>query len=90
MPKTDNDETNAQAQASPQDQASALARSILELVQTESQSNIPLATVACGSVAMYLLSISTADEAEQARFLDGLRTELTGFNKQRDGNTPDS
>ena len=96
MTKTDNDETNTQDQASPQDQASvqdkasALARSILKLVQTESQSNIPLATVACGSVSMYLLSISTADEAEQARFLDGLRTELTGFNKQRDGNTPDS
>jgi len=84
MTKTDNDETNKQ------DQASALARSILKLVQAESQSNIPLATVACGSVAMYLLSISTVDEAEQGRFFDGLRNELAAFNKERAANTPDN
>lgn len=83
MTKTDNDETHTQ------DQASALARSILKLVQDESQSNIPLATVACGSVAMYLLSISTADEAEQGRFFDGLRNELAAFNKERAANTSD-
>ena len=84
MTKTDNDETNKQ------DQASALARSILKLVQAESQSNIPLATVACGSVAMYLLSISTVDEAEQGRFFDGLRNELAAFNKERAANTSDN
>tara|TARA_B100000949_G_scaffold233459_1_gene249978 strand:+ start:1050 stop:1298 length:249 start_codon:yes stop_codon:yes gene_type:complete len=81
---TDIDETNEQ------DQVSALARSILKHVQVESQSNIPLAAAACGSVAMYLLAISTVDEEEQARFFEGLRNELTAFNKQRDANTPDS
>jgi hypothetical protein len=84
MTKTDNDETHTQ------DQASALARSILKLVQAESQSNIPLATVACGSVAMYLLSVSTVDEAEQGRFFDGLRNELEAFNKERAASTPDN
>ena len=81
---TDIDETNEQ------DQVSALARSILKHVQVESQSNIPLAAAACGSVAMYLLAISTVDEEEQARFFEGLRNELTAFNKQRAANTPDS
>tara|TARA_B100000749_G_scaffold264451_1_gene238777 strand:+ start:289 stop:537 length:249 start_codon:yes stop_codon:yes gene_type:complete len=81
---TDIDETNEQ------DQVSALARSILKHVQVESQSNIPLAAAACGSVAMYLLAISTVDEEEQARFFEGLRNELTAFNKQRDANTPGS
>lgn len=79
---TDIDETNEQ------NQVSALARSILKHVQVESQSNIPLAAAACGSVAMYLLAISTVDEEEQARFFEGLRNELTAFNKQRDANTP--
>ncbi len=77
---TDIDETNEQ------DQVSALARSILKHVQVESQSNIPLAAAACGSVAMYLLAISIVDDEEQARFFDGLRNELTAFNKQRDAN----
>ena len=81
---TDIDETNEQ------DQVGALARSILKHVQVESQSNIPLAAAACGSVAMYLLAISTVDEEEQARFSEGLRNELTAFNKQRDANTPGS
>ncbi|MFP6572725.1 MAG: hypothetical protein VB674_08945 [Vicinamibacterales bacterium] len=81
---TDIDETNEQ------NQVSALARSILKHVQVESQSNIPLAAAACGSVAMYLLAISTVDEEEQARFFEGLRNELTAFNKQRDANTPGS
>ena len=81
---TDIDETNEQ------DQVSALARSILKHVQVESQSNIPLAAAACGSVAMYLLAITTVDEEEQARFFEGLRNELTAFNKQRDANTPGS
>lgn len=81
---TDIDETNEQ------DQVSALARSILKHVQVESQSNIPLAAAACGSVAMYLLAISTVGEEEQARFFEGLRNELTAFNKQRDANTPGS
>jgi hypothetical protein len=81
---TDIDETNEQ------DQVSALARSILKHVQVESQSNIPLAAAACGSVAMYLLAISIVDEEEQARFFDGLRNELTAFNKQRDANPPGS
>lgn len=81
---TDRDETT------DQDQVSALARSILKHVQTESQSNIPLATAACGSVAMYLLAISTIDEEEQARFFEGLRSELTAFNKARDETPPDS
>ena len=81
---TDIDETNEQ------DQVSALARSILKHVQVESQSNIPLAAAACGSVAMYLLAIGTVDEEEQARFFEGLRNELTAFNKQRAANTPDS
>ena len=84
MTKTDNDEIDTQ------DQASALARSILKLVQAESKSNIPLATVACGSVAMYLLSASTVDEAEQGRFSDGLRNELAAFNKERAANTSDN
>ena len=79
---TDIDETNEQ------DQVSALARSILKHVQVESQSNIPLAAAACGSVAMYLLAISIVDEEEQARFFDGLRNELTAFNKQRDTTPP--
>jgi hypothetical protein len=39
---------------------------------------------------MYLLAISTVDEEEQARFFEGLRNELTAFNKQRDANTPGS
>ncbi len=81
---TDIDETNEQ------DQVSALARSILKHVQVESQSNVPLAAAACGSVAVYLLAISTVDEEEQARFFEGLRNELTAFNKQRDANTPGS
>ena len=81
---TDTDETNEQ------DQVSALARSILKHVQVESQSNIPLAAAACGSVAMYLLAISIVDEEEQARFFEGLRNELTAFNKQRDANPPGS
>ena len=81
---TDIDETNEQ------NQVSALARSILKHVQVESQSNIPLAAAACGSVAMYLLAISIVDEEEQARFFEGLRNELTAFNKQRDANTPGS
>ena len=81
---TDIDETNEH------DQVSALARSILKHVQVESQSNIPLAAAACGSVAMYLLAISIVDEEEQARFFDGLRNELTAFNKQRDANPPGS
>lgn len=81
---TDIDETNEQ------NQVSALARSILKHVQVESQSNIPLAAAACGSVAMYLLAITTVDEEEQARFFEGLRNELTAFNKQRDANTPGS
>ena len=81
---TDIDETNEQ------DQVSALARSILKHVQVESQSNIPLAAAACGSVAMYLLAISIVDEEEQARFFEGLRNELTAFNKQRDANPPGS
>ena len=81
---TDIDETNEQ------DQVSALARSILKHVQVESQSNVPLAAAACGSVAMYLLAISIVDEEEQARFFDGLRNELTAFNKQRDANPPGS
>ena len=81
---TDIDETNEQ------DQVSALARSILKHVQVESQSNIPLAAAACGSVAMYLLAISTVDEEEQARFFEGLRNELTAFNKQRDAKPPGS
>ena len=81
---TDIDETNEQ------DQVSALARSILKHVQVESQSNIPLAAAACGSVAMYLLAITTVDDEEQARFIEGLRNELTAFNKQRDANTPGS
>ncbi len=81
---TDIDETNEQ------NQVSALARSILKHVQVESQSNIPLAAAACGSVAMYLLAISTVGEEEQARFFEGLRNELTAFNKQRDANTPGS
>jgi hypothetical protein len=81
---TDIDETNEQ------DQVSALARSILKHVQVESQSNIPLAAAACGSVAMYLLAISIVDEEEQARFFDGLRNELTAFNKQRDATPPGS
>ena len=80
---TDIDETNEQ------NQVSALARSILKHVQVESQSNIPLAAAACGSVAMYLLSISTVDEAEQGRFFDGLRNELAAFNKERAANTSD-
>ncbi len=79
---TDIDETNEQ------DQVSALARSILKHVQVESQSNIPLAAAACGSVAMYLLAISIVDEEEQARFFEGLRNELTAFNKQRDATPP--
>ncbi len=81
---TDIDETNEQ------DQVSALARSILKHVQVESQSNIPLAAAACGSVAMYLLAISIVGEEEQARFFEGLRNELAAFNKQRDASTPDS
>ena len=81
---TDNDVTNEQ------DQVSALARSILKHVEGESQSNVPLAAAACGSVAMYLLAISTVDEAEQARFFEGLGNELAAFNKQRDASTPDS
>ena len=81
---TDIDETNEQ------NQVSELARSILKHVQVESQSNIPLAAAACGSVAMYLLAITTVDEEEQARFFEGLRNELTAFNKQRDANTPGS
>ena len=81
---TDIDETNEQ------NQVSALARSILKHVQVESQSNIPLAAAACGSVAMYLLAITTVDEEEQARVFEGLRNELTAFNKQRDANTPGS
>ena len=81
---TDIDETNEQ------NQVSALARSILKHVQVESQSNIPLAAAACGSVAMYLLAISTVDEEEQARFFEGLRNELTAFNKQRDAKPPGS
>ena len=81
---TDIDETNEQ------DQVSALARSILKHVQVESQSNVPLAAAACGSVAMYLLAISIVDEEEQARFFDGLRNELTAFNKQRDATPPGS
>tara|TARA_B110000014_G_C20121200_1_gene594259 strand:- start:193 stop:441 length:249 start_codon:yes stop_codon:yes gene_type:complete len=81
---TDIDETNEQ------DQVSALARSILKHVQVESQSNVPLAAAACGSVAMYLLAISIVDEEEQARFFEGLRNELTAFNKQRDANPPGS
>ena len=81
---TDIDETNEQ------DQVSALARSILKHVQVESQSNVPLAAAACGSVAMYLLAISIVDEEEQARFFDGLRNELTAFNKQRDASPPGS
>ena len=81
---TDIDETNEQ------DQVSALARSILKHVQVESQSNIPLAAAACGSVAMYLLAISIVDEEEQARFFEGLRNELTAFNKQRDATPPGS
>ena len=81
---TDTDETNEQ------DQVSALARSILKHVQVESQSNIPLAAAACGSVAMYLLAISIVDEEEQARFFGGLRNVLTAFNKQRDANPPGS
>ena len=81
---TDIDETNEQ------NKVSALARSILKHVQVESQSNIPLAAAACGSVAMYLLAITTVDEEEQARFFEGLRNELTAFNKQRDANTPGS
>ena len=81
---TDIDETNEQ------NKVSALARSILKHVQVESQRNIPLAAAACGSVAMYLLAITTVDEEEQARFFEGLRNELTAFNKQRDANTPGS
>ena len=77
-------------EANEQDQVSALARSILKHVQAESQSNIPLATAACGSVAMYLLAISTIDEDEQARFFEGLRSELTAFNKARDATPPDN
>lgn len=81
---TDIDETNEQ------DQVSTLARSILKHIQVESQSNIPLAAAACGSVAMYLLAISTVDEEEQGRFLEGLRNELGAFNKQRDENMRDN
>ena len=81
---TDIDETNEQ------DQVSTLARSILKHIQVESQSNIPLAAAACGSVAMYLLAISTVDEEEQGRFLEGLRNELGAFNKQRDENIRDN
>ena len=81
---TDIDETNEQ------DQVSALARSILKHVQVESQSNVPLAAAACGSVAMYLLAISIVDEEEQARFFEGLRNELTAFNKPRDAHPPGS
>ena len=65
------------------DQVSALARSILKHIQVESGNNIPLATAACGSVAMYLLAISTINENEQERFFLGLRNELLAFNKAR-------
>jgi hypothetical protein len=79
---TDINETNEQ------DPVSALARSLLKHLQIESPTNIPLATAACGSVAMYLLAISTVDKEEQLRFIEGLRNELTAFNKERDANTP--
>ena len=69
--------------ADDRDQVSALARSILKHIQVEGGNNIPLATAACGSVAMYLLAISTIDENEQERFFLGLRNELLAFNKAR-------
>ena len=69
--------------ADDRDQVSALARSILKHIQVEGGNNIPLATAACGSVAMYLLAISTIDENEQERFFQGLRNELLAFNKVR-------
>ena len=69
--------------ADDRDQVSALARSILKHIQVEGGNNIPLATAACGSVAMYLLAISTIDENEQERFFLGLRNELLAFNKVR-------
>ncbi|SVB73755.1 uncharacterized protein METZ01_LOCUS226609 [marine metagenome] len=65
------------------DHVSALARSILKHIQVEGGNNIPLATAACGSVAMYLLAVSTTDENEQERFFLGLRNELLAFNKAR-------
>ena len=65
------------------DQVSALARSILKHIQVEAGNNIPLATAACGSVAMSLLAISAIDENEQERFFQGLRNELLAFNRAR-------
>ena len=67
-----------------QDEVSNLARSILKHIQVESQNNIPLATAACGSVAMYLLAITTADKNEQQRFVEGLQNELSAFNQARE------
>ena len=71
-------------ESTEQDPVSSLARSILKHVRVESASNVPLAAAACGSVAMYLLAISTVDEDEQSRFFEGLRNELRAFNKERD------